>query len=396
MKRLTSVLLVLALACTLLFGCGSDAPQQSQQQTEQNTAQETQKPAEIKLAMVGPLTGDSAQYGINYQRGIEMAIEAYNARGGTQVTLDSYDDKNDAKEAVSIANKIIAGGGYAAVVGPFSSTCALAMAEVLDEEKVITISPSCSHEDYVTLYDYTFRLSHVNSYEGEVAARYLKDEFGATKVAAIYSNNDWGISVDAAFVNTAEEEGLEVVANESFIIGQTKDFSASLTKIMQSGAEALYYMGQYTECGLLLKQIDDLGLDIDVLVTTSAYKVESLQLAGDSAEDAVFMASFLNDGTDERITEFEEKFAEKYDGVFDHFALRAYDATMWILDAFDECGTTDPDILRDQIIALASDGRDFVSGYCKLDENRNVEREFFYTEWNGEYDDKANFVRIAD
>ena len=397
MKKLMCLLLVLVMVCGMLTACGGSSDEAKASEpaaSAEADAPKADKPAEVKLAMVGPLTGDSAQYGLQFQRGVDEAVAEYNAKGGTQVSVDYFDDKNDAKEAVSIGNKIIADGGYMAVIGPFSSTCALAMAEVLDEEKIITISPSCSHPDYVTLYDYTFRLSHVNSYEGKVAADYCKDEFGAKKVAAIYSNNDWGIAVDDAFVENIKANGMEMVANESFIVGQTKDFSASLTKIMQSGADALYYMGQYTECGLLLKQIKDLGLDIDVIVTTSSYKAETLQLAGDAAEDVVFMTAFINDGTKPELNDFEEMVREKYDVAIDNFIMRAYDAVRWLMDAFDRCESTDPDTLREAIIEVGKEGIDGINGYFVLGDDRNVEREFFFTRWNGKSGDEAAFEKI--
>lgn len=404
LMKLVSLILVLVLVCGCLAGCGekeepANSNQQSQtnnQQSGDNKEEEPEGLSEVKLAVIGPMTGDNAQYGTQFKNGVSLALEEYNAKGGMQVTAEFFDDKNDAKEAVSIASKVMADGGYAAIIGPFSSTCALAMAEVTDEEKLITISPSCSHVDYVKLYDYTFRLSHVNAYEGQVAAEQMKDRFGSTKVASIFSNNDWGISLNDAFVAHAESIGLEVVAAESFIQGQTKDFSSTITKIKQSGAESVYYMGQYTECAMVLKQIQDLGLDIDTIITTSSYKTESLELAGDAAQDVVFMTAFVQDPNDAAMTEWANKVKEKYDANVDNFILRAYDATNWLIAALEKCGTTDPDTLRQAIIDVGAAGIDGMGGDFTLNEERNVERIFFMTEWNGKSGDEVGFQIIED
>ena len=63
------------------------------------------------------------------------------------------------------------------------------------------ISPTVSHPEFVTEYDNTFRMYTVNSEEVKFAAKYLAtdDEWGSKEIAAIYSNNDWGLSVDKAF-----------------------------------------------------------------------------------------------------------------------------------------------------------------------------------------------------
>ncbi|WP_343207830.1 ABC transporter substrate-binding protein [Anaerolentibacter hominis] len=402
--KLVGLLLVLTLVCSSLVGCGKK-DDGAADDNKGDTNNEAQTPAgddkeadnggeaadNLKIALVGPMTGDNAQYGKQFERGVKEYLEVYNAKGGTQVTVDIFDDKNDAKEAVSIANKILSDGGYMAIIGPFSSTCALAMAEVTDEEKLITISPSCSHVDYVKLYDYTFRLSHVNALEGECAAQYIKDTWGSTKVAGIYTNNDWGIGVDEAYVAKCKELGMEVVANESFIQGQTKDFSAALTKLKQAGAEAVYYMGQYTEAGGLLKQIKDMGMDIHTIITTSSYKIETLQLAGDAAKDVVFLNGFFEDPDDKEFQDFKQLLKDKYDVAVDNFVLRAYDAADWLMQAYDKCKSTDPDTLKQALCDVGAAGFEGIGGDFTLNEERNVIREFYQFQWNGKSGDELGF-----
>lgn len=133
-------------------GCSGGAAAEDIKEQGQPAAGQTEKET-LKLALVGPMTGDNSQYGQQFERAVTEAVEAYNAKGQIQVTVDIFDDKNDAKESVSIANKILAAEDYVAIIGPFSSTCALAMAEVTDEEKMLTVAPTCSHADYVSLYD---------------------------------------------------------------------------------------------------------------------------------------------------------------------------------------------------------------------------------------------------
>jgi outer membrane PBP1 activator LpoA protein len=228
---LVSISLILAL---VLVGCGSAATTTAGT-TAGTTASTTGAPGSttagttakasepMKLALIAPMTGDSAQYGNQFKRGIELYLEEYNKKGafnGAKIELTVFDDKNDPKEAVNIANRIVADGDYLAVIGPFSSTCGMAMAEVLDEEKILTISPSVSHADYVKNFDYTFRLSHVNSTEGQFVAKYCAQKWDSKKIAAIYTNNDWGLSLDDAFKKEVAAQGMELVANEPFIIGQ--------------------------------------------------------------------------------------------------------------------------------------------------------------------------------
>ncbi|WP_343207848.1 ABC transporter substrate-binding protein [Anaerolentibacter hominis] len=403
MKKAICCILVLLLVCGSVIGCskkedngnpGETGQTSGNKDSEKSDNMDAEQPKEVKLALVGPMTGDNSQYGIQFERGAKEFMEEYNARGGTQLSIDIFDDKNDAKEAVSLANKIITDGSYAAIIGPFSSTCALAMAEVTDEEKMITVSPTCSHADYVALYDYTFRLPHVNAYEGEVAAEYMQNTWSTKKVAGIYSNNDWGIGIDDAFVNKAEDLGMDVVANESFIQGQTKDFSSIITKIKQNGAEAVYYMGQYTEASSVLRQIKDMGLDIEVVITTSAYKLETLELAEGAAADAVFLSTFFEDPDNERTAAFSKLVKDKYDSTLDNFILRSYEAADWIMQAFDKCQSTDPDTLRQAMIDVGKAGIDGMSGPFTMEDDRNIKRTFYYCKWNGKNGAERGFELV--
>lgn len=392
LKVISMILICLCLTGTF-YGCGKEEGEGESVSTGE-TAEETEGEKELRIALVGPMTGDNAQYGLQFQRGVKEAVDKYNAIGGPQVIVEVFDDKNDAKEAVSIGNKIIADGNYMAVIGPFSSTCALAMAEVLDEEKIISMSPSVSHSDYVALYDYTFRLCNTNAYEGEVAARYMKEEEKVQKAAVIYSNNDWGIGVDNAFLEEAKAIGLEVAANESFILGQTKDFSSALTKIKQSGAEAIFFAGQYTEAAMVMKQAADMQLELPLLISSSSYKQEALELAGKTAEGAVFLTSFFEDPENEKLMEFSEMIKEKYDTALDNFILRAYDAAEWILKGYDKCQSEDPEQLRQAIKEIGMDGYEGMGGLFTLTEERNVERVFLHTRWNGKNGEDCGFELV--
>ncbi|WRS28063.1 ABC transporter substrate-binding protein [Oscillospiraceae bacterium MB08-C2-2] len=399
-KRTVKALLCMILVLSMVFvGCGQAAPAASSEAGTQAAPAGDGASAEssaqgapggkVKVALVGPMTGDSAQYGQQFQRGVEVFIEEYNSKGGyngSPIALTVFDDKNDAKEAVNIGNKIVSEGDYFAVIGPFSSTCALAMAEVLDEEKVLTISPSVSHPDYVTNFDYTFRLSHVNTIEGAFVAKYCAQKWGSQKMAAIYSQNDWGMTLDEAFLEGCKEQNLEVVANEPFILGQTKDFSPIITKIKQAGADTVFLMCQYAEAGQLLQQIRGMGLnDIKIFVSSSAYKGETLELAGEAAEGALWCSTFMVDNPDPLLQAFRKTVKEKYDAEVDNMIVRAYDCMMVAFTALDKSQKMDSDSIKNEIMDI----REFtgVSGTFKFFDDRNVDRRFYITgpDGNGSY-----------
>lgn len=97
MKKQLSALLAAALCASALLA----RYKQQSGKAATSGAEDT-----VTLAVVSPVTGDSAEYGIHFNVGAQMAADKINEAGGIngkQVVLKSFDSKNDAKEAAEVA-----------------------------------------------------------------------------------------------------------------------------------------------------------------------------------------------------------------------------------------------------------------------------------------------------
>ena len=152
MKKQLSALLAAALCAGALAGCGANS----------NSANAATSGAEdtVTLAVVSPVTGDSAEYGIHFNVGAQMAADKINEAGGIngkQVVLKSFDSKNDAKEAAEVARLICQDKTILATIGDFSSTCCMATAPIYEENKTVQISPSAGLIDFPRVGPYNHR-----------------------------------------------------------------------------------------------------------------------------------------------------------------------------------------------------------------------------------------------
>ncbi len=76
MKIRLSVLLVVVLIMGMFTGCKSSD--------------------KIKIAVVGPLTGDFAEYGTGFKNAVQLKVDEWNKKGGVlgkQVEVVVFDDK---------------------------------------------------------------------------------------------------------------------------------------------------------------------------------------------------------------------------------------------------------------------------------------------------------------
>ena len=139
-KSMLTFLLVIAMLVTVV-GCGSGdtgsasstaSAAASSTAGESEAAESTASGDDVyRFALIAPLTGNNAQYGLAYQRAVELLVEQVNAEGGInggEVVVDIYDDKNDATEAVTVANSVAEQDDILGVIGSQTSTPSMAMA----------------------------------------------------------------------------------------------------------------------------------------------------------------------------------------------------------------------------------------------------------------------------
>lgn len=323
-----------------------------------------------RIAMVGPLTGPGAQYGQAYKNSIEILRDKVNAEGGIDghmIEVDFFDDKQDPKETLNVANLIIADGGYIAVIGSQTSSCSMAAAPVLQRAGIPMIAPHASHSDYAKTGDYCFSLQMPNSYEARVQHEWAIDYFGAKKAAIIYSNDDWGLQNLDAATAACENKGIELVAAETFIAGQTKDFSPIITKVKAAEPDYIYLAVLYSDACLLIPQMKMLDLNCQLVGTNTLYKTEFIDVVGEDAEGIYIPNNFSTLHHTEEYTYLEKAIAEKVEGgIVDSYVSHAWDALSLLINAIREVGT-DGAAIKDYLANMGS--YEGVAGTFVFDEN---------------------------
>lgn len=222
MKKFFSTLLGLSM---LLVACG-------EQKTEQKASTETAET--IKIGAMGPLTGPVAIYGISATNGTQLAIEEINANGGVlgkKLELNLLDEKGDTTEAVNAYNKLL-DWGMVALIGDITSKPTVAVAELAAQDGIPMITPTGTQLNITEAGSNIFRVCFTDPYQGEVMAKFAKDNLNAKTVAIMVNNSsDYSDGVAKAFSEEATKQGIEVVAQEGYSDGD-KDFNLNLQKLL--------------------------------------------------------------------------------------------------------------------------------------------------------------------
>lgn len=312
----------------------------------------------FKIGVIGPMTGDYAQYGTNVYNAAKIAIDEVNEAGGIngyQVELlDAGDDQGDPEKAVNAYNDLLDKGMQMLCGTVTSGACIAVGAEAA--ESTFLFTPSGTAVDCITAGSNEFRMCFTDPMQGTKSAEFISEKGLATKVAVLYdSMADYNSGIHDSFVAAAEELGLEVVADEAYTTDSNTDFSVQISKIKESGAELLFLPNYYSDCALILQQAADADLDVTFFGVDGMDGILSVENFDTSlAEGVMLLTPFSATGTDDATVSFVTAYNEAHDGETpNQFAADAYDVIYAIKAAAEDAGIT-PDMSNEDISAALS------------------------------------------
>jgi len=313
--------------------------------------------AVIKIGINAPLTGDIPKVGEGTKYAAEMWLEDIEAAGGLEVGGVTYkveliieDNESKAESAVAANTKLITQDQVLAIIGPQASKQAVPAGEVANNLECPMISPWSTNPRTTKDRPWVFRACFLDDFQGPAAAKFVTEEFGFTKAAVLYDvASDYPKGL-AEFFKAAWEElhgPGSVVAFESFTT-KDRDFSAQLTKIIDSGAEFLFTPQYYDEVPLILKQAHQLGFDKPIVGSDSWGSAELVNLAGEDCYGCFFTTHYAAAGATGATKEFIDRYEAKYGYVPDDVAALTWDSLHLIEQAIKDTGGLTGDIEADR------------------------------------------------
>ena len=245
--------------------------------------------AQIHIATVGPMTGNYASFGAQMKAGAEQAVADLNKAGGVmgqQLVLDVGDDACDPRQAVSVANQMV-GRKVAVVIGHFCSGSSIPASKVYTEEGVLQISPASTNPAYTDGGSWnTFRTCGRDDQQGQVAGKYLADNYKGKKVAILNDNSAYGKGLADETKKTLNAAGVQEAMYATYTPGE-RDYSALVSRMKQAGIDVIYIGGYHTETGLIARQAKDQGMNPTIVGGDALVTNEFWQISGPAGEGTI-------------------------------------------------------------------------------------------------------------
>jgi branched-chain amino acid transport system substrate-binding protein len=327
---------------------------------------------EILIGEYGSMTGAEATFGQSTHQGILLAVDEINAAGGIKgrkVRVQTEDDQSRPDEAANAVQKLISQDQVIAILGEVASSNSLAAAPVCQSSRVPMISPSSTHPSVTEVGDYIFRMCFIDTYQGPVVARYLREELKiATAGLLTDTRSDYSRGLGDAFTAEFEKLGGKVVVRQNFSKGDS-DFRSQLTTIRAANPEIVFVPGYYNDVGQIAIQARDLGMKQPLVGGDGWESPKLLEIGGAALEGSYYSNHYFVDDPTPAVKAFVTKYQEKYGAKPDSLAALGYDSMNMLAEAMRRAAKLDGPSIRDQIAAT----KDFtgVTGTISLGPDRN-------------------------
>lgn len=331
---MTSVLTTGALTLT---ACGS---------RDDNKGSDSSKKTTVVIGVDAPLTGANSATGLGIQYGVQIAVDDANKKNtvpGVTFKVKALDDKAVPATGQQNATALVSNKDVLGVVGPLNSGVATSMQQVFATANLVEISPSntapelTQGKDWQTSkkrpYKSYFRTATTDALQGGFAADYAYNTLKKKKVYVVDDKQTYGAGLAKLFTAGFKKTGGKVVGTDHVNTGD-KDFSTLVTKIKNSGADLLYYGGQYDESQILTKQLKDSGAKIPLFGGDGMFSDTYIKTAGKSAEGDLSTSVGVPVTTLPAAKDFISTYkAKKYPGDYGTYGGYSYDAATAIIKA---------------------------------------------------------------
>ena len=316
---------------------------------------------EIKFGLVAALSGQSARAGEAISRGLAVAVDEINAKGGIlggrKIVLLRRDDESNPSKGLIAARELIQREKVAALFGGLDTPVSIAIVPLANSEKVpfmgtwaagTPITRNGANPNFV------FRVSAVDEIVDEAIVKYSVKHYSAKNPGMILVNNPWGESNEQGLKAALTAANMKYAGIEKFE-GNELDVVPQLSRLKASGADVLYLVGNVGPSAQVVKSLDKMAWKVPIVSHWGPAGGRFTELAGPSAANVHFVQtySFFGDLSPKgkQVLDMLTKKYPDYKGPGDITpavgVANAYDSAHLVALAIEKAGSTDGDKVRE-------------------------------------------------
>jgi branched-chain amino acid transport system substrate-binding protein len=255
----------------------------------------------IKFGVIAAMTGQSAKGGESIVRGLSVAIDEINAKGGLlgkKIELMVRDDESNPAKGLVAARELVQREKVAAFFGGVDTPVSMAIVPFANQSKVPFMGVWAAGTPITrngAAENYAFRVSAVDDIVDQALIDYAIKKYGARKPGLILINNPWGESNEKGLKAAMAGKNLSPAGIEKFE-GAEVDISPQLLRLKAAGTDVLMLVAPVAPSAQVVKSLDRIGWDVPVVSHWGPAGGRFTELAGPSAPRVHFIQTYSFSG----------------------------------------------------------------------------------------------------
>jgi len=314
--------------------------------------------AELKIGLVAALTGQSAQSGEAITRGLTIAIDEINAKGGVlgqKLVLIKRDDESSPPKGVTAARELISNEKVVALFGGIDTPVSLAIVPIANQNKKPFMGVWAAGTNITkngASPNYVFRVSAQDDLVDIALIKYAMSKYSAKKPGLILVNNPWGESNEKGLKAAAAAANLPIAGVEK-IEQSDIDVTPQLNRLKSAGADTIILVANAGPGAQMMKSRERMGWSVPVVSHWGISGGRFDELVGPTAGDVHFIQtySFFSPPTpvsEKIMSELTKRYGIKTaaDIIAPVGTANAYDAMQLLALAIEKAKSTDGEAIR--------------------------------------------------
>jgi branched-chain amino acid transport system substrate-binding protein len=266
----------------------------------------------------------------------------------------TYDTQGDATKAVQAATRLIKEDKVVAIIGPSTTGDTMAVIPIVEKARIPLISCAAGIKITDPVKTWVFKTAQNDSLAVAKIYEHLA-KLKIRKVAILTVSDSFGSSGREQLKMNAAKYGIQIVSDDTYGPKDT-DMTPQLTKIRNSGAEALICWGTNPGPAIIARNAKQLGVKLPIYMSHGVSSKKFIELAGDASEGIILpsgrvvVADLLpnSDKQKKALLSFVNDYKKHFKREGDHFGGHAWDAMMLLKTAIEK-GGANPSAIRSQL-----------------------------------------------
>ncbi len=291
-------------------------------------------PVGVYLSTTGPV----AAWGRLEWQGILTAHEMEPKAGGKRIKL-ILEDVGSKPEGSAMAVEKLADEGIKFVIGPVSTTNALAALPILKKHGIADIIPTANGTGLIKNRKLASRVCLTNSVQSRIMAKYIISNKRYRDGIVIEDiTQDYSVDLAHRFIKAFKKDGGKISKTYKVQFMQN-DFTALATNIKHIKPDFVYISAYYNTIAMFLRDLRSIGCKVKVFAGSAASSYALIKIAKKNAEGLEFTDDFDPLEPQNSIAKrFIKLFKEKFKRLPDSPEALAADAYLLLVKAINKKG----------------------------------------------------------